>query len=265
MYVPVPACPVSKGGRPVSETVAVSVCMATYNGDAYVAQQLRSILDQLEPDDEIVVVDDASTDATVEVVEAIGDDRIRVIRQPENRGYVKSFEAAMLAATGEVLLLADQDDEWIAGRRAVLARAAHDSGVAASNLVLLGSGDPLPSPVTGRPWILRPATSRQRLRNEMRILLGIAPYFGCAMAISRDMVATVTPFPAFLTESHDLWIATVANSVGRMSHVEQATVRRRIHDSNASSSKPRGLARSLASRWMLIRAWGEALRRRRRR
>lgn len=263
--MPVLACPVSKGGRPVSETVTVSVCMATYNGDAYVAEQLRSILDQLEPGDEVVIVDDASTDATLAVVEGIGDDRIHVIRQPENRGYVQSFEAAILAASGDVLLLADQDDEWIAGRRAMLVRAALDGGVAASNLVLLGSDDPLPSPFTGRPWMLRAATSRQHLRNEARILLGTAPYFGCAMAIRRDMVPTVTPFPAYLTESHDLWIATVANAVGRMRHVERATVRRRIHESNASSSRPRGVARALASRWMLMRAWAEAVRRRRRR
>ncbi|GAA1984897.1 glycosyltransferase [Microbacterium pumilum] len=247
----------------MSPPTRVSVCMATYNGAVYVEHQLRSILSELVEDDEIIVVDDASTDDTVAVIASIGDPRIRVTPQSVNRGYVRTFETALLAATGDVLLLADQDDEWIPGRRAVLVDAATRSGVAASNLVLLDSGDPLRSPVSGRPWLLRAATSTQRLRNEARILAGVAPYFGCAMAIRRDMLAAITPFPSFLTESHDLWIATVANTAGRMSHVEQATVRRRIHGANASSASPRGLRPAIASRWMLLRAWREAGRRRR--
>lgn len=238
--------------------------MATYNGAEYVRHQLDSILAELEDHDEVVIVDDASTDDTVAVIGAVDDGRVRLVVSPRNRGYVRTFEAAMLAATGDVLLLADQDDEWIPGRRALLVAAALTGGVAASNLVLLGSGQPLRSPVTGRPWLLREATSRQSVRNELRILAGVAPYFGCAMAIRRDMVGVVTPFPAFVTESHDLWIATQANASRAMIHVEQPTVRRRIHAANASSSRPRGIRTALRSRWMLVRAWAQARRRARR-
>jgi glycosyltransferase involved in cell wall biosynthesis len=247
----------------VSEPAIVSVCMATYNGSAHVEHQLRSILAELAPDDEVVIVDDASADDTVAIIEAFRDERVRVIRQAANLGYVRTFEAALLAARGEVLLLADQDDEWVPGRRAILVAAATTAGVAASNLDLLGTGGPLPSPLTGRPWRLRASTSRQRVRNELRILAGAAPYFGCAMAVRRDMLAAIAPFPAFLTESHDLWIATVANATGRMRHVEATTVRRRIHDSNASSARPRGVLLALRSRGMLVRALAEARRRRR--
>ena len=236
--------------------------MATYNGSAYIEHQLRSILAELEPGDEVVVVDDASTDDTLAIIDRVADDRVRVLRQPINRGYVRSFETAMLASHGDVILLADQDDEWIAGRREVLVTAARSTGVAASNLEMLGSGLPLASPITGRPWRLRASTSDDRVRNELRILAGVAPYFGCAMAVRRDMLPAITPFPPFLTESHDLWIATVANATGHMGHVEAETVRRRIHESNASSSRPRGMRRALASRWMLVRAWTEARRRR---
>jgi Glycosyl transferase family 2 len=55
---------------------SISVCMATYNGEAYVARQVWSILEQLAPDDELIVVDDCSTDGTVETLERIGDSRI---------------------------------------------------------------------------------------------------------------------------------------------------------------------------------------------
>ena len=245
----------------MTQPTSVSVCMAPYNGARYVEHQVRSILSELRDEDELVIVDDASADDTVAVLRGIDDDRIRIIRQSVNRGYVRTFEAALAAAENDIVFLSDQDDEWIAGRRDVLATAAAEGGVAASNLILLGSDAPLTSPVTGRPWLLRATTSRQRLRNELRILLGDAPYFGCAMALRRDVVDLVLPFPDFLTESHDLWIATVGSAAGRMLHIEQPTLRRRLHDANASTSKPRGVAAALRSRLLLLRAWREARRR----
>jgi glycosyltransferase involved in cell wall biosynthesis len=235
--------------------------MATYNGARYVEHQVRTILADLHDADELVVVDDASTDDTVAIVDALHDPRIRILRQDINRGYVRSFEIALMAVRNDIVLLSDQDDEWIPGRRDLLAGAAADAGVAASNLILLGSEAPLSSPITGRPWRLRAATSHQRVRNEMRILVGNAPYFGCAMALRRDVLELALPFPAFLTESHDLWIATVANAAGRMRHVEPATLRRRLHDANASSRAPRGVRAAIASRLLLLRAWREARRR----
>lgn len=249
----------------MSDAARVSVCMATYNGARYVRHQLLSILGELGSDDEVVVVDDASTDDTVAVVEAVGDPRVRVFVQESNGGYVRAFESALERATGDVLLLADQDDEWVPGRRDLLLAAAREAGVAASNLVVLGTGEPLRSPWTGRPWRLRSQTSSHRVRNQLRILAGDAPYFGCAMAIRRDALALVLPFPAFLDESHDLWIATVANSGRMLRHVDEPTVRRRLHDANASSARPRGIRRALRSRVLLLRALAEAGRRLRRR
>ncbi len=245
----------------MGDATRVSVCMATYNGSKYVRHQLLSILAELSDDDEVVVVDDASTDDTVAVVESVADPRVRLVAQEANRGYVRTFETALLQASGDILLLADQDDEWVPGRRAVLVEAARTAGIAASNLVILGSGDPLRSPWTGRPWRVRSQASRHVVRNQLRILAGDAPYFGCAMAIRRDTLPLVAPFPAFLSESHDLWIATVANLGRRLRHVDEATVRRRLHDANASSERPRGVGPALRSRVLLLRAMFEAGRR----
>lgn len=242
-------------------THPVSVCMATYNGAKYVREQLESILDELHPDDEVVIVDDASSDNTLSVIEAIDDPRITVYPNPENLGYVRSFERAMMLATGDVLMLSDQDDIWIPGRRDALVAAVAKRPIAASNLVLSTTGEPLLSPVTGRPWALRAATSSQRARNELRILAGDAPYFGCTMAIHRTALPLVLPFPPALKESHDLWIATVGNVAGALIHVDQPTLRRRIHDDNASSPRPRGVLAALGSRWLLIRLYLSARKR----
>lgn len=242
-------------------TVRVSVCMATYNGERFLGPQIESILQELEPQDELVVVDDASSDGTVAALERFDDPRIRVHARADNRGYVRTFEEAMERATGDILMLSDQDDVWIPGRRALFVEALTNSAVAASNLVLLGSDEPLPNPVTRRPWRLRAVWSRQGVRNGLRILAGMAPYYGCAMAIRRDAVDRVLPFPAYLDESHDLWLALFGNAHRTMTHIEAATIRRRIHDTNASPPRPRGIRAVLRARIMLLRAWGTARRR----
>jgi glycosyltransferase involved in cell wall biosynthesis len=244
--------------------VRVSVCMATYNGEAYLREQLDSILAELEPQDEVVIVDDASSDGTVELLNTLTDPRVSVHARVENKGYVRTFEEALSLASGEVLMLADQDDVWIAGRRAALVEATAERAVAASNLILLGDDAPLRSPLTGRDWLLRAADGPKQWRNQWRILIGDAPYFGCAMAIRRDFVDRALPFPQYLVESHDLWIATVANAAGELAHVERPTLRRRLHDDNASSERPRSIRQAIASRVLLLRLWREARRRVRR-
>ena len=64
----------------------ISVCMATYNGSKYIGYQLESILIQLNEGDEIVVVDDASTDNTVQLVENIRDSRIKLFKNHNSNG-----------------------------------------------------------------------------------------------------------------------------------------------------------------------------------
>lgn len=244
----------ASGSRPST----VSVCMATYNGTKYVGEQLESILSQLAPGDEVVIVDDASSDGTPELVEAIGDPRITVVRNERNLGYVRTFERAMSLARGDVLLLSDQDDVWTEGRRDALVAATDKGGVVASNLLLLDSGGPLRSPLTGRPWMLSPRDDGRTLRNELRLLAGDAPYFGCALAIRRDALDLLLPFPDFLYESHDLWIVTAANTAGLLRHLERPSVLRRLHEDNASTPKPRGVVAALRSRLLLLRLWREA-------
>jgi glycosyltransferase involved in cell wall biosynthesis len=243
----------------------VSVCVATYRGAPWVVEQLESVLAQLGADDEVVVVDDASPDDTVDRVRSIGDPRIRLIAREQNLGYVRTFEQALREARGDMLLLADQDDVWEDGRVAAMVTALHDGAdVVATNLATLDGPDSIRGPYGQADWHLRAASSGHRVRNVLGVLIGNMPYYGCAMGLRRSALATVLPFPPLLTESHDLWIALQGNVVGRMRHLELRSVRRRFHADNASPDKPRGLTMVLRSRWMLVRASAELLRRRRR-
>jgi len=235
--------------------------MATYDGAQYLAEQLDSIVAQLGPDDELVIVDDGSSDGTLAMLEAIDDPRLVIGRTERNLGYVGAFERALSGARGDYLVLSDQDDVWPAGRLRSLVDALADAELAVGNVVDLERRRPLPSPVRRRPWLLRSATSRQRARNILRVWAGVVPYFGSAMALRRSALDRVLPFPDFLTESHDLWIALVGNVDGSIRHLDDVVVLRRLHETNASASRPRSVGLVLRARLMLVRLTLEALRR----
>jgi glycosyltransferase involved in cell wall biosynthesis len=84
--------------------------MAAYQAEEWIAEALDSILGQTRPPDEVVVVDDGSTDGTARILAGYGD-RIRVLRQ-ENRGYPMAMNRAIQEAGGEFVAPCGADDVW---------------------------------------------------------------------------------------------------------------------------------------------------------
>jgi glycosyltransferase involved in cell wall biosynthesis len=96
----------------------ISVCVATYNGEKFIDEQLKSIL--LSPlVSEVIVSDDGSTDATVARVRAIDDSRVKLVEGP-GKGIVCNFESLLTLAQGEYIFLADQDDLWMPNKVEVM-------------------------------------------------------------------------------------------------------------------------------------------------
>ena len=91
-------------------TRAVSVCLPTYNGAEYVEEALRSILDQTYQDFELLIVDDGSTDATLDIVQSFSDPRIQLHRNPERLGIPANWNRCLELASGEFVCVFHQDD-----------------------------------------------------------------------------------------------------------------------------------------------------------
>ena len=96
----------------------VTVLLAVHNGEPYVGEAVRSVLDQTFDDFELLVVDDASTDATAEVVEESGDHRVRLLRNERNLGQVPSLNRGLRVAAGEYVARLDADDVCLPTRLA---------------------------------------------------------------------------------------------------------------------------------------------------
>jgi hypothetical protein len=88
----------------------VSVVIPAYNAAATLARALRSALAQIPPPDEILVIDDASTDATAALAEEFG---AKTIRLPARAGAAAARNAGIAAATGEAIAFLDADDQWL--------------------------------------------------------------------------------------------------------------------------------------------------------
>ncbi len=227
-----------------------SVCMATYNGTQYLREQVSSILAQLNADDEIVVVDDASSDDTVAMLEGFADERIRIFQNPENLGVNGTFERAISLAQGDVIFLSDQDDIWRPGRLAQMRGSLERGGVAlvVSNYGLVDQdGNALDQHLMAP---LQAEDSNRRIANLIGILAGNRNYYGCAMCFTADFAKRSLPFPKPL-ECHDLWLAICANVDGQICHLEQDTLAHRVHGSNASIIS-RSLAAKLFARLELL-------------
>jgi glycosyltransferase involved in cell wall biosynthesis len=94
----------------------VSVVLPAYNREATVARAMRSVLTQSVRDLELIVVDDASTDGTIQAVEAVGDTRVRLLRHEANRRAGAARNTGIRAATGAYVAFLDSDDEWLPGK-----------------------------------------------------------------------------------------------------------------------------------------------------
>ncbi len=240
----------ANSAEPSGERPAISVCLATYNGEPYIKAQIESILGQLSARDELVVVDDASSDSTCEVIENLDHPLIRVKRHAANQGVLRSFEEAICCADGEILFLSDQDDLWTADKVATILQAFHerpDIDIVVSDAALMDRN--------GNPRDESYYAQRGKFRSGVLANLVHCSYLGCTMALRRRILSRILPFPVGADVFHDLWIGT-ANALagGKTLFVDRPLVRYRRHDGNATANRRLSLGRKLRIRWDLCRS-----------
>ena len=225
---------------------AVTVVMAVYNGGGFLSCQVGSLLADLQPQDEIVVIDDASTDGSHDWLTRLGDPRIRVHRNPTNQGVRRAFESALSLAMNDIVFLCDQDDEWLPGKRAAFVEAfARDAGclVVVSDAQLIDAE----SHVFGESFM----HTRGGFRSGFWANFVRNRYLGCAMAVRRSLLAAALPIPN-RAPMHDMWLGMLGCLLGRVTYLPQPWLRYRRHSSNVSPSSRQPWRRVLAWRLNLL-------------
>jgi glycosyltransferase involved in cell wall biosynthesis len=91
----------------------ISVLIPAYNCEATICRAIRSVFMQTFQEFELIIVDDGSRDATLEIIGTISDPRIRIVRHPENLGEAEARNTAVRSASGKYVAFLDSDDEWL--------------------------------------------------------------------------------------------------------------------------------------------------------
>jgi glycosyltransferase involved in cell wall biosynthesis len=212
-----------------------SVAMTTYNGCPYVAEQLESIAAQTRPPDEIVIGDDGSSDATLDVVEAFARRhprlRVRVQRNPERLGSNRNFEAVVQRCAGDIVVFSDQDDVWLPTRLQRVAEifaARPEAGyVACDGQFIDGAGRPLPATLFSAVDFDREERERYREGDALRVLLRRNVITGAALAVRRELLLRALPFePGWV---HDYFLGFALEVLGRGVLLDDCLIRYRRH------------------------------------
>ena len=173
--------------------------MATYNGQKYIKEQIDSILCQLGENDELVISDDHSSDATVDIINSYKDKRIRLFYNELTKGVTHNFENALQKSRGEIVFLCDQDDVWLPGKLSKMTKFMLDGNydvVECSCTLVDKDLNIIKENYYSNDFPQVKSVWRNFVKNS---------WLGCCMAFKRNVFEAASPFPPKVS-AHDLWL-----------------------------------------------------------
>lgn len=207
--------------------MSVSVVIPVFNGEAFVAEAIRSALEQTEPPLECIVVDDGSTDSTAETIREFGT-AVRYEHQV-NAGVSRARNRGVELARGDLVAFLDHDDAWLPQKLALQVSELQRSN---ATMVLCGM---VVVDTEGR------AIGEKRLRAVDDLLSGLLTFDGtesvsCSSTglISRTAFVAAGGFDPHLGMSADLALLLEVLLGGTLGYVDEPLVRYRVHGSNMS-------------------------------
>ncbi len=224
----------------------VSVCLATYNGEKYIREQIESILKQLQADDELVITDDASVDNTAEIIRCVQDDRIVFIQNNNRLGVIKNFEKALKVARGEYIFLSDQDDVWLDEKLQTFLRYLQKSDIIVSDAIIVNAQLEVLHASFFRLKGVRKGLLRNFYKNN---------YMGCNMAFHRKVLSIALPFPDDIP-MHDIWLGIIGELFFTTRFIPEKLNLYRRHSYNVSqagSTSPFSLIQKIKFRINLLK------------
>ena len=202
----------------------ISVCLATYNGEKYIREQLDSILPQLNCDDEIVVSDDSSTDKTLQIVQSFDDPRIRIFPNNKFHSPIFNFENALKKANGEYIFLCDQDDIWLSNKIEMMKKYLGKYDLVVSDCKVVDAN----LNVLSESFFSTLHSGNGFCKNLIK-----NTYLGCCMAFRKEVLKYILPFPSLIA-MHDIWIGLSVELNGKPYFLHEPLMLYRRHGGNVS-------------------------------
>jgi glycosyltransferase involved in cell wall biosynthesis len=201
----------------------ISVCIATYNGEKYIKEQMDSILKQLDVSDEVIISDDGSSDNTLKIIESYNDFRIRVFRN-SFKNLILNFEFAIQQARGDFIFLSDQDDVWLPMKIEVCKKYLTSCDIVVSNCFVVNHD----LEVINKSFFQLNNSKQGLISNLIK-----NSYLGCCLAFRKELLIKALPFPKNIP-MHDIWLGFVSELFFKPKFIEEPLMLYRRHGSNES-------------------------------
>lgn len=224
----------------------ISVCIATYNGEKYIKEQLDSIIPQLGHEDEIVISDDGSSDSTLDIINSINDKRIRITVNQGKHGVNSNFNNALLHAKGDFIFLADQDDIWLSGKVAECLKALEKADLVMHDAIITDYSLSSQNKTLFCELNIKGGFVSNLIRNR---------FTGCCIAFRKEILEYILPIPDSTLFFHDNWIGLMCELKGTVKFIPFKGIYFRRHpDTNSTAGKGKGmtLSRKIRSRISLL-------------
>ncbi|MDE5886398.1 MAG: glycosyltransferase [Muribaculaceae bacterium] len=204
----------------------VSVCLATYNGELFIKEQIQSIIPELENEDEIIISDDGSTDNTLPIIRNFKDSRIKIFINKETQGVNNNMENAIRKASGDIIFLSDQDNVWIKGKIEKCVKALENYDCVIHDCIVTNNEL---TPINNS--IFKDHKPRKGfLRNLYK-----NSFTGCCMAFKKETLFQILPFPNSKKFYYDQWIGLRIAQRGKIKLLQEPLLYLRRHNHTLSS------------------------------
>jgi len=232
--------------------VTLSVAMCTYNGEAFLREQLRSIAAQTRLPDELVICDDRSTDKTVDTLRQFAAENsfaVRIFENSENLGSTKNFERAFSLCQHDVIVPCDQDDSWYPDKLQSIEESFIQHPQAGFLFSDAEIADVSLNTTGNRLWkSLDFSAGLQRQVDSgcaFDALLRFNFVTGATMAFRSEYLPLVLPIPEAWI--HDAWIAILIAAVAGVIKVDRPLIKYRQHSKQQLGPRRRGIRTHLAT------------------
>lgn len=230
--------------RPLEARPLVSVLVANYNYERFIAQAIDSVLGQTYQNFEVVICDDGSTDGSIEIIESYEkrDRRIRHIGQA-NGGHGSALNAAFKASRGEIICLLDSDDLFLPAKiERVVSSLGEQRGAGISvHRVIRVNEARRPQGV----WPLYGALPEGWRGEELLSSGGVLPYLPPTSGLSfrRDVAERIFPLPTYrpIGACPDQVMMRLAPMISPIAKLDDALAEYRVHGSNTYATNRRTL------------------------
>lgn len=227
----------------------ISVAMAVYNGEKYIKEQLESIRLQTRVPDEVIIMDDCSTDNTAALInEYLKKYSLNWIFEvsSQNRGYIDNFTELLHRVKGDIIFLADQDDIWELDKIALLTdKMSQNPDILALNTsfeCIDGDSRDLPAraPIFTSNhglMICKSVKKNQLVKIKADYNLCYNISMGCTMAFRKELLADFFDLENLKRLPHDWKLNLLAALKDGLYFWNIPCIRYRIHNDNTSSIK----------------------------